>query len=211
MRFILALLLLIAFPAFAAAPPPLTLLSSSAGLDNENAIAQYANTINYYYAGLAASNVTSVSVVTANGVSGSVTATTTPAITLTLGAITPSSVASTGAVSGTTLTGTGLTTSAGTIGGGATFTVASGCGTGGSIPITLTGGSATGSFVTATTTCSPVITLPTAPHGWWCQAWDETTSTTTFKNTANSATSCTLTESTSVGSGDTIVFHAEGF
>lgn len=47
--------------------------------------------------------VTSVSVTTANGVSGSVaTATTTPAITLTLGAITPSSVASTGAVSGTT-------------------------------------------------------------------------------------------------------------
>lgn len=47
--------------------------------------------------------VTSVSVVTANGVSGTVaTATTTPAITLSLGAITPTSVASTGAVSGTT-------------------------------------------------------------------------------------------------------------
>lgn len=43
--------------------------------------------------------VTSVSVVTANGVSGSVAnATTTPAITLTLGAITPSSVVSTGAI-----------------------------------------------------------------------------------------------------------------
>ena len=41
--------------------------------------------------------VTSVSVVTANGVSGSVaTATTTPAITLTLGAITPSSVSTAG-------------------------------------------------------------------------------------------------------------------
>ncbi len=38
-------------------------------------------------------SVTSVSVVTANGISGSVaTATTTPAITLTLGAITPSTV-----------------------------------------------------------------------------------------------------------------------
>lgn len=48
--------------------------------------------------------VTSVSVTTVNGVSGSVaTATTTPAISLTLGAITPSSVASTGAVSGTSL------------------------------------------------------------------------------------------------------------
>lgn len=54
--------------------------------------------------------VTSVSVTTANGVSGSVaTATTTPAITLTLGAITPSSVASSGAVSGTSFTDSGLT------------------------------------------------------------------------------------------------------
>ena len=45
--------------------------------------------------------VTSVSVVTANGVSGTVaTATTTPAITLTLGAITPSSVTASGVVTG---------------------------------------------------------------------------------------------------------------
>jgi hypothetical protein len=48
----------------------------------------------------AVGSVTSVSVTTANGVSGSVaTATTTPAITLTLGAITPSSVAASGAMS----------------------------------------------------------------------------------------------------------------
>jgi hypothetical protein len=51
--------------------------------------------------------VTSVSVTTANGVSGTVAnATTTPAITLTLGAITPSSVAATGTVSGSNLSGT---------------------------------------------------------------------------------------------------------
>jgi hypothetical protein len=51
--------------------------------------------------------VTSVSVVTANGVSGSVaTATTTPAITLTLGAITPSSVNASGTVAGSNLSGT---------------------------------------------------------------------------------------------------------
>lgn len=50
--------------------------------------------------------VTTVSIVTANGISGSVaTATTTPAITLTLGAITPSSVAATGAIS----SGAGIT------------------------------------------------------------------------------------------------------
>lgn len=57
---------------------------------------------------LAEAQVTSVSVTTANGVSGSVAnPTTTPAISLTLGAITPSSVASTGAVSGTTISPTG--------------------------------------------------------------------------------------------------------
>lgn len=50
--------------------------------------------------------VTSVSVVTANGVSGSVaTSTTTPAITLSLGAITPTSVASSGTVTGSNLSG----------------------------------------------------------------------------------------------------------
>lgn len=51
--------------------------------------------------------VTSVSVTTANGVSGSVAnPTTTPAITLTLGAITPSSVAASGSVTGSNLSGT---------------------------------------------------------------------------------------------------------
>jgi hypothetical protein len=54
--------------------------------------------------------VTSVSVVTANGVSGSVaTSTTTPAITLALGAITPTSVTASGAISsGATVTGSNL-------------------------------------------------------------------------------------------------------
>ena len=54
--------------------------------------------------------VTDVSVVTANGVSGSVaTSTTTPAITLALGAITPSSVTASGAISaGATVTGSNL-------------------------------------------------------------------------------------------------------
>ena len=51
--------------------------------------------------------VTSVSVTSANGISGTVaTATTTPAITLSLGAITPSSVAATGTVTGSNLSGT---------------------------------------------------------------------------------------------------------
>jgi hypothetical protein len=80
--------------------------------------------------------VTSVSVVTANGVSGSVaTATTTPAITLTLGAITPSSVAATGTVTGSNLSGTNT----------------------GNQTISLTGdvtGSGTGSFATTLATVS---------------------------------------------------------
>jgi len=51
--------------------------------------------------------VTSVSVVTADGISGSVaTATTTPAITLTLGAITPSSIVASGTIAGSNLSGT---------------------------------------------------------------------------------------------------------
>ena len=78
--------------------------------------------------------VTDVSVVTANGVSGSVaTSTTTPAITLTLGAITPSSVASVGTVTGSNLSGTNT----------------------GDQTITLTGGvtgSGTGSFATTVVT-----------------------------------------------------------
>lgn len=55
----------------------------------------------------AGGSVTTVSVTTANGVSGTVaTASTTPAITLTLGAITPTSVAASGSVSGSNLSGT---------------------------------------------------------------------------------------------------------
>ena len=57
--------------------------------------------------GAGTGTVTKVSVVTANGVSGTVaTDTTTPAITLALGAITPSSVAATGNVTGANLSGT---------------------------------------------------------------------------------------------------------
>ena len=57
--------------------------------------------------GFTPGTVTTVSVISANGVSGSVaTATTTPAITLTLGAITPTSVVATGTVTGSNLSGT---------------------------------------------------------------------------------------------------------
>ena len=88
-------------------------------------------------AGGGAGTVTDVSVVTANGVSGSVaTSTTTPAITLTLGDITPTSVASVGAVSGSNLSGTNT----------------------GDQTITLTGdvtGSGVGSFAATLATAQP--------------------------------------------------------
>ncbi|TDE48475.1 beta strand repeat-containing protein [Flavobacterium sp. GT3P67] len=65
------------------------------------------NTLNIpQYSGVA-SGVSSVALTTANGISGFVAnATTTPAITLTLGAITPTSIAATGNVTGTNLSGT---------------------------------------------------------------------------------------------------------
>ena len=58
--------------------------------------------------------VTTVSVVTANGISGTVAnPTTTPAITLALGAITPTSVAATGTVTGSNLSGSSSGTNTG--------------------------------------------------------------------------------------------------
>jgi hypothetical protein len=97
--------------------------------------------------------VTSVSVTTANGVSGSVaTATTTPAITLTLGAITPSSVASSGAVSGTSFTDSGLTSgrvpfasTGGLLADSSAFTFS-----GGTVTATTFAGALTGNSSTAT-------------------------------------------------------------
>ena len=80
----------------------------------------------------------------------------------------------------------GLVAANGHISNGTTFTIASGCGT----PTTLTGGATTGSFKAGQTACAPVITLPTAPHGWWCQAWDITTTADTLKMTADTTASC---------------------
>lgn len=98
-------------------------------------------------AGGGGGTVTSVSVTTANGVSGSVaTATTTPAITLSLGAITPSSVASAGSVTGSNLSGTNTGDQTKTCGAGDFIQqIAAGtgsvCGTpaGGSSPLTTKG------------------------------------------------------------------------
>ena len=85
--------------------------------------------------------VTNVSVTAADGITASVgTSTTTPAISLGLGAITPTSVASTGTVTGTNLSGTHTGTSSGTNTGDQTITLTG--------PVT---GSGTGSFATTIT------------------------------------------------------------
>lgn len=90
--------------------------------------------------------VTSVSVVTANGVSGSVaTSTTTPAITLTLGAITPSSVVASGSVTGSNLSGSNTGDQTITLTGEATGTGA------GSFAVTLTNSAVIGKVLTGYT------------------------------------------------------------
>jgi len=69
--------------------------------DTANMLKGYARLDN-----IPASGVTTVSIVNANGISGTVAnPTTTPAITLTLGNITPTSVSASGAITGTTLAG----------------------------------------------------------------------------------------------------------
>lgn len=86
------------------APDANDLLPSQAG-NSGKVLSTNGSTTSWAAAGVG--SVTSVSVTTANGVSGSVAnSTTTPAISLTLGAITPSSVAATGSVTGTNLSGT---------------------------------------------------------------------------------------------------------
>jgi hypothetical protein len=73
--------------------------------------------------------------------------------------------------------------------------------------ITTSGGTATGKFVcTGTSGASTIIiALPTAPNGiWHCSADDETTSTDTWRQTAHSSTSVTL--SGTIVSGDTSTF-----
>lgn len=91
------------------------------------------------------------------------------------------------------------------VAGGATFTIASGCAT----VSALTGSAVAGSFATTTTgTCTPVLTLPTAAHGWSCNAKD-LTHPVVFTQTATAAASCTVSGATT--SGDTIVFDANPY
>ena len=84
----------------------------------------------------------------------------------------------------------------------ADFSIASGCGTPGSL---TSGPSQAGSFTAGQAACVPVITLGiTAPHGFVCKATDLTNTADTLVQTASSTTTCTV--SGTVTSGDTIAF-----
>ncbi len=104
--------------------------------------------------------VTTVSVATANGVSGSVaTATTTPAITLTLGAITPTSVAASGSVTGSNLSGSNTGDQTITLTGGVT-----GSGTGSFAATVVTNANLTGD-VTSVGNATTLATVSIAKGG----------------------------------------------
>lgn len=76
---------------------------------------------------------------------------------------------------------------------------------------TVTGGGFAGSFAAGDTSCDPmIVTGTTAPHGWHCRADDETTDI-TFRETAYTTTSATLTASGSATTGDVIDFSCIAF
>lgn len=88
---------------------------------------------------------------------------------------------------------------------GTAFTV-SGCGT-----PTATGGTTVGKFTAGATTCNPVIAgLPAATNGWHCQLDDQTTAI-TFRQTANTTTTATLTASGAATTSDVVVVSCLAF
>ena len=82
--------------------------------------------------------------------------------------------------------------------------ISSGCAT-----VSATSGNAIqGQFSTTATTCTPVIQLPPAPHGWICLALD-VTHPVVFTETAQNTYSCTVTGTTT--SGDVVQFNASPY
>lgn len=72
------------------------------------------------------------------------------------------------------------------------------------------GGPTAGKFASGTAgTCTVVVTLPTAPNGWTCDAHDQTTPADVINQTAFTTTSCTISGTTA--SGDVITFKAQGW
>ena len=113
--------------------------------------------VTYASSGAGGGSVTFVSIVPANGISGSVaSASSTPAITLSLGAITPTSVAASGTVTGSNLSGTNTGDQTITLTGGVT-----GSGTGTFVATVVTNANLTGDVTSvgnATTLSSTTVT-----------------------------------------------------
>jgi len=74
-----------------------------------------------------------------------------------------------------------------------------------------TGGATAGRFTAPLCSGGTIILsgLPTSANGYICSAQDQTTTTNTLKQTANSATSCTLTSTTT--NNDVVVVTAIGY
>lgn len=74
----------------------------------------------------------------------------------------------------------------------------------------LVGGAAAFQFTAGATTCTMTFTFPsTAPNGWNCVAQDETTPADTMRQSAHTATSCTITGTVVVA--DKILVEVNGF
>ena len=173
-------------------PPRMTTTQRDAITSPATGLLIYNTTTNLlnYYTGSSwtvvsnGTGVSSVSVTTANGVSGSVAnPTTTPAISLTLGAITPTSVAATGTVTGSNLSGTNT----------------------GDQTITLTGditGSGTGSF--ATTIATDAVTTSNILNSNVTYAKIQNVSATNMVLGRSTAGAGVIEEIPTIGTGDVV-------
>lgn len=83
--------------------------------------------------------------------------------------------------------------------------------TGSCVASTFVGGSSAGTFHAAVCAAGTIIlsSLPTAPHGWSCDAHDQTTSADALVQTANSTTSVTF-KATAVAA-DVVSFQCQSF
>lgn len=106
---------------------------------------------------------------------------------------------------------TGLVKTAGLISGGtaAALTGTGACATFGA----QTGGAMAGQSSCSGVTAASTLTITpgtTAPNGWICTVYDQTTRANLFQQTANAPTTCTLT-ATSVTQNDVFVYQAISF
>lgn len=87
------------------------------------------------------------------------------------------------------------------------------CGTTATVQASGVGGASAFQFTSnsAAGTCTLVIDFPSAaPNGYFCVAYDETTTAKIFAQTAHSTTSCTVSAGT-VASNDKILIEVNGF